>query len=53
MEITPNNSFSPPTEIAAKSNSTAYIILVLSAITIGLAAYVIMSKNLEKKKGFN
>ena len=53
MEITPNNSFSPPTEVATKSNTTAYVILLLSAISGGLAAYVIISKNLEKKKGFN
>ena len=49
MEIIPNSTFSPPTEGGSKSNST-YAILVLSAITIGLAAYAIISKNLEKKK---
>ena len=53
MEIIPNNTFSPPTEIATKSNATVNVIIALSAITIGLAAYVIISKNLEKKKGFN
>ena len=50
MEFTPIDSFSPPTEIAAKSNTTAYVILVLSTFAMGLAAYVIISKNLEKKK---